>query len=123
MTWPDIKRIQAAESYLIRKRGFGFMDGGCWMFAKAIQLLIPGAQIVTIMCNRQPDHYGVRLENGLWGDARGMHESQYFWAQRYSIEERAFGRLEVLEGDMVNNQIPKDDNMVQTIFRILAKTG
>jgi hypothetical protein len=123
MDWPDIKRIKAAESYLIRKMGFGFMDGGCWIFAKAIQLLIPSTQIVTIMRKREPDHYGVRLENSLWGDARRLHESQYLWAQRYSIEERAFGRLEVLEGDMPSNQIPKDDDTSQVIFRILAKTG
>lgn len=119
--WPSKTNIRVAQNYLIEKRAFGFFDGGCHIFAEAIKFIIPDCEIVTILRNKRPDHYGVYLQNSkLWADASGLYENQYFWAQKFSFLEKISGKLEIKKELVNTDAIPKDIEMSKRIAEILS---
>jgi hypothetical protein len=118
--WPKPKNIEKASNFLIEIKAFGFFDGGCLIFAEAIKYLIPSCQVVTILRRKQPDHYGVFIKDNQWGDASGLYENRYLWAQKYSILERVSGKLSIVKDLVPSNQIPEDDETSQKIAEILA---
>lgn len=121
--WPNVKVIDKAEAWLISKRSYGFLDGGCLIFAEAIKLIIPNSSVVTILRAHHPDHYGVKIEDKYWGDARGIHTCRYIWGQRFSVEERIFGRIEVTDRFIPSKEVPRDPELSQQIARMLEKRG
>ncbi len=120
--WPLKKNIKKAQDYIIETKAFGFYDGGCRIFAEAIKFIIPTCEIVTILRKKQPDHYGVYLpEFKLWGDASGLYENQYLWAQKFSYLEHVPGKLVVVKDYIDTDSVPKDFKLSQKISEILSK--
>lgn len=126
--WPQKQSIDNASNYLIENKSYGFFDGGCLIFAQAVKLLIPNCEIVTILRKKHPDHYGVYITNdlnannlsGLWGDASGLYENQYFWAQKFSFLEKVSGKLEIKKELIKTDAIPKDIEISKRIAEILS---
>lgn len=119
-TFPSKKSIRSAQNYLIEQKAFGFCDGGCHIFAEAIKFIIPDCEIVTILRNKKPDHYGVYLpKSNLWADANGLFENQYIWAQKFAILENISGNLIIKKEFIPSNSIPKDTKIAEKIAEIL----
>jgi hypothetical protein len=120
--WPSQTNIDKARNYIIEKRAFGFSDGGCRIFAEALKFVIPDCEIVTILRNKRPDHYGVYLPNqSLWGDENGLHENQYLWAQRFAYLENVSGNLVIAKEYIDSENIPKDEALSEKIAKMLIE--
>ncbi len=98
----------------------GPFDGGCLVCAKALARVIPGAEVVTMINPRgEPDHYGVKLPDGAYGDADGYAESAEEWAARFKNKENLDFTPEVVDELVPSDSIPDDASVVDTLVRAL----
>lgn len=123
--WPTKKSINDAKEFLLNQRGFGFLDGGCLIFAHAISLLEkeptkPKTKIATLMIKNKPDHYGLIIDSKFWADARAIHQNKYLWAQNYTIQEKISGKAEIIDHYIPSDSIPSDLSLSEKISKMLV---
>jgi hypothetical protein len=119
-------RLKAALTQCLAHCGFGFFDGGCRIFAEAVQPLFEGSKIVTITrgCRRQPDHYGLLIGKDLILDGDGFYPDPFIWVQSFQRKENINGaRLSVVFDYVESDAIPRNPVLSKKIGRILSPSN
>jgi hypothetical protein len=85
--WKCSRLVELAESWIVSRRGYGLRDGGCLAFARALETVIPGSRVSTILRDGRPDHHGVLLPDGRWADADGIYQGADEWVSGFRRRE------------------------------------
>lgn len=64
----------------------GIFDGGCLIFAQALQIVYRGQIVRIVRKNGITEHYGLKASFG-YLDGYGCHSSAQEWLQNYTREE------------------------------------
>lgn len=81
--WKCSRLVELAESWIVSRRGYGLRDGGCLAFARALETVIPGSRVSTILRDGRPDHHGVLLPDGRGADADGIYQGADEWVSGF----------------------------------------
>lgn len=112
--------LDAAMEFVVEKHGFGFFDGGCLIFAKAVRIVSSNASIVTLLREGEPDHYGILLPRSGWGDFDGFHATPQRWTDFFRGRELVAGPISHVDAFVPSSQIPYDRSTARAVARILA---
>jgi hypothetical protein len=117
------RRLRKALSYCVERRGYGFFDGGCLIFAEACKILWPKGEIVTIARGkgRKPDHYGFMIDSGVILDGDGFYPSPEQWILDFRRKENVAGAdLYFERGRIESSEIPRDSSFSSQIAKVLV---
>jgi hypothetical protein len=112
--------------------GFGPMDGGCLIVAKALSYLYPSGKVLRIVSERsgerQTEHYGFQLPDGQIVDGGGVYQSDGQWVRHFGENEMTDPKsvnLSVEYGVDPDSDIPDipdaSKSMAQLFMKALGK--
>lgn len=113
------RSVRKAWGQIVRQRGFGFLDGGCLIFARAARENLHAGKIVTLSRNGKADHYGFELPSCGWGDADGFFPQTRDWIDHYKKREGITEDIAFHPFQMPSGEIPDDERTISEICGIL----
>lgn len=103
----------------------GPFDGGCLVFAKALQLALDTGIVVRMESNvngtAQAEHYGLMLDDGTILDADGPASGPGEWIRRFSRNEMLDVPLVVVPGVKADADAPDDPRAVKELAQIMRR--
>jgi len=101
--------------------GAGPLDGGCVMFARALQLVYGGEMMVLANIDDRADHAVLRLPNGHYMDADGIAEDEDAMVARFNDYEDASAThiRDFRKGDLLES--PVDEQASAQVADILRR--
>jgi len=121
-------RAQLDEAYrvLTEKYDYGFMDGGCYLLAKALFETSKKVQIKVLVREGRADHYLVKVidedKNSFYLDYDGIYSTEDEAIEYYITEGimpigTKSTELKIVDKNTVkeDSEIPSDDKIVTTI--------
>lgn len=116
----EVHRILMEES----EARSGPFDGGCLIYAKALQHALGGGELVRLVNPEagHTDHYGLQTPDGI-ADASGVYPDAGSWAKAFSKQERLDYPLEFAKGYDAESEIPDDPHAVKLLAKRLSSLG
>jgi hypothetical protein len=74
------------EILAVSKAESGVFDGGCLIFAQALQFIFGGEVVRLVRTTGVTEHYGLKLKEGIY-DGYGLHKTAQDWIFNYKKEE------------------------------------
>lgn len=128
------EKIDATYSLCLQKYDVGLMDGGCYVFAKAMADLDDNTEIVVLLRNGNPDHYIAKINSSspegesFLLDYDGIYKDEYSAINYYvdesivpygtSIDELKIVSIEEA-GEVPSEDIIVDDNLSNQMKEVL----
>ena len=113
------KSVRKAWGQVVRRNGFGFLDGGCLIFARAAIKNLGAGKVITLVRNGKADHYGFELPSFGWGDADGFFLRREDWIDHYKKRERIAEKIDFHLSLLASDEIPDDNQAIAEICKIL----
>jgi hypothetical protein len=126
MSIVDLKRRNEVMDVLLNSNAAsGPFDGGCLIFAKALQFAFDTGVIVRMESDvygkKQAEHYGLALADGTILDADGPASGPEEWVRRFTRNEILDRPVVVVPGIMTDSDIPDDQHAAKELAKIIRR--
>ena len=107
--------------------GSGWLDGGCRILARALKIIEPSGNIVTIVRHYEgewnADHYGYEFSDGGIVDGEGFVSDKNAWLERFIRLEMLnnTGEMKVVDGEVGSDEIPTIPSLEHALADSISK--